>query len=111
MLKDGRTAYSAMLHRGIWRADAIQRADLEASYPHWGNPAYNPTSTIHGGRMVHFLERAGWPWDARPDPIFPELTDVWTDGPTWRLGHRLTGWLGRSRWRPSCATSACAPGW
>ncbi len=39
-------------------------------------------------------ECAAWTWDARPYPFFPELTDVWTDGPNWRLGHWLTGRLG-----------------
>jgi len=32
--------------------------------------------------------------DAPPYPFFPELTNVWTDGPNWRLGHWLTGRLG-----------------
>ncbi|GEM_PF-4523550 len=27
-------------------------------------------------------------------PLFPELTGIWTDGPNWRPGHRLTGRLG-----------------
>ena len=27
-------------------------------------------------------------------PFFPALTDVWTDGANWRLGHWLTGRLG-----------------
>jgi hypothetical protein len=44
--------------------------------------------------MVHIPECAAWTWDARPYPFFPELTDVWTDGPNWRLGHWLTGRLG-----------------
>ena len=44
--------------------------------------------------MVHVPECAAWTWDARPYPFFPELTDVWTDGPNWRLGHWLTGRLG-----------------
>ncbi|MFN3972803.1 MAG: glycoside hydrolase TIM-barrel-like domain-containing protein [Gemmobacter sp.] len=77
-----------------WRDDAIQRAYLEASYLHWGDPANNPISSIYGGRMVHVPECAAWTWDARPYPFFPELTDVWTDGPNWRLGHWLTGRLG-----------------
>ena len=42
----------------------------------------------------HVPECAAWTWDARPYPFFPELTDVWTDGPNWRLGHWLTGRLG-----------------
>jgi len=86
-------SFTPYFSRG-WRDDAIQRAYLEASYLHWSDPANNPTSTIYGGRMVHVPECAAWTWDARPYPFFPELTDVWTDGPNWRLGHWLTGRLG-----------------
>ena len=77
-----------------WRDDAIQRAYLEATYLWWGEAANNPVSSVYGARMVHVPECAAWTWDARPYPFFPELTDVWTDGPNWRLGHWLTGRLG-----------------
>lgn len=77
-----------------WRDDAIQRSYLEATYLWWGDAANNPVSSIYSGRMVHVPECAAWTWDARPYPFFPELTDVWTDGPNWRLGHWLTGRLG-----------------
>ncbi|MFC3704302.1 glycoside hydrolase TIM-barrel-like domain-containing protein [Devosia honganensis] len=77
-----------------WRDDAIQRAYLEATYLFWSNGENNPLSSIYGDRMVHVPECAAWTWDARPYPFFPELTDVWTDGPNWRLGHWLTGRLG-----------------
>jgi hypothetical protein len=77
-----------------WRDDAIQRAYLEATYLWWGEAANNPTSIVYGDRMVHVPECAAWTWDARPYPFFPEMTDVWTDGPNWRLGHWLTGRLG-----------------
>ncbi|WP_296643854.1 baseplate multidomain protein megatron [Roseinatronobacter sp.] len=77
-----------------WRDDAIQRAYLEGSYLWWGDAANNPTSSVYGDRMVHVPECAAWTWDARPYPFFPALTDVWTDGPNWRLGHWLTGRLG-----------------
>ena len=77
-----------------WRDDAIQRAYLEATYTFWSDPANNPTSDITGARMVHVPECAAWTWDARPYPFFPELTDVWTDGLNWQLGHWLTGRLG-----------------
>ncbi|SEL47587.1 baseplate multidomain protein megatron [Jannaschia helgolandensis] len=77
-----------------WRDDAIQRAYLEATYLWWGKPANNPLSSVYGGRMVHMPECAAWTWDARPYPFFPALTDVWTDGANWRLGHWLTGRLG-----------------
>ena len=77
-----------------WRDDAIQRAYLEATYLWWGEAANNPLSSVYGGRMVHVPECAAWTWDARPYPFFPALTDVWTDGANWRLGHWLTGRLG-----------------
>lgn len=77
-----------------WRDDAIQRAYLEATYLWWGEAAKNPVSSVYGGRMVHVPECAAWTWDARPYPFFPALTDVWTDGANWRLGHWLTGRLG-----------------
>ncbi|MEF9601722.1 glycoside hydrolase TIM-barrel-like domain-containing protein [Paracoccus sp. PXZ] len=92
---DPKSAESEVPHfsRG-WRDDAIQRAYLEATYLWWSDPANNPTSIISGSRMVHVPECAAWTWDARPYPFFPELTDVWTDGENWRLGHWLTGRLG-----------------
>ncbi|PKQ10795.1 MAG: hypothetical protein CVT70_17680 [Alphaproteobacteria bacterium HGW-Alphaproteobacteria-1] len=77
-----------------WRDDAIQRAYLEASFLFWGAEANNPVSALSGAPMVHLPDCAAWTWDARPYPFFPELTDVWSDGPNWRLGHWLTGRLG-----------------
>ncbi len=86
-------SFTPYFSRG-WRDDAIQRAYLEASFLFWGVAANNPISSVFGARMVHVPECAAWTWDARPYPFFPELTDVWTDGPNWRLGHWLTGRLG-----------------
>ncbi|EXL08893.1 baseplate multidomain protein megatron [Aquamicrobium defluvii] len=86
-------SFTPYFSRG-WRDDAIQRAYLEATWLWWGDPANNPISSVYGGRMVHIPECAAWTWDARPYPFFPELTDVWTDGPNWRLGHWLSGRLG-----------------
>ena len=86
-------SFTPYFSRG-WRDDAIQRAWLEATWLWWGDPANNPISTVYGGRMVHVPECAAWTWDARPYPFFPELTNVWTDGPNWRLGHWLSGRLG-----------------
>ena len=81
-------------HSRGWRDDAIQRAYLEATYMFWSKPANNPVSTEYAGRMVEVSECAAWTWDARPYPFFPALSDVWTDGANWRLGHWLTGRLG-----------------
>ena len=86
-------SFTPYFSRG-WRDDTIQRAYLEATYLFWGEAANNPLSSVYGGRMVDVPECAAWTWDARPYPFFPELTDVWTDGPNWRLGHWLTGRLG-----------------
>ena len=86
-------SFTPYFSRG-WRDDAIQRAYLEATWLWWGEAANNPTSSVYGGRMVHVPECAAWTWDARPYPFFPELTNVWTDGPNWRLGHWLSGRLG-----------------
>ncbi|WP_185803084.1 baseplate multidomain protein megatron [Pontivivens nitratireducens] len=77
-----------------WRDDTIQRAYLEATCLFWRDAAHNPVSPAYGDRMVHVPECAAWTWDARPYPFFPELTDVWTDGANWRLGHWLNGRLG-----------------
>ncbi len=77
-----------------WRDDAIQRAHLEAAALYWTDPANNPVSSITGLPMVDTSECAAWSWDARPHPFFPALTDVWSDGANWQLGHWLTGRLG-----------------
>ena len=86
-------SFTPYFSRG-WRDDTVQRAYLEATYLFWGEAANNPLSSVYGGRMVDVPACAAWTWDARPYPFFPELTDVWTDGPNWRLGHWLTGRLG-----------------
>ncbi len=86
-------SFTPYFSRG-WRDDAIQRAYLEATWLWWGDPGNNPISPVYGGPMVHVPECAAWTWDARPYPFFPELTNVWTDGPNWRLGHWLSGRLG-----------------
>lgn len=43
--------------------------------------------------MVHLPECAARTRDARPYPFFPGLSEVWTGGPNWQLGHWLTGRL------------------
>ncbi|MCT8999715.1 baseplate multidomain protein megatron [Chelativorans intermedius] len=86
-------SFTPYFSRG-WRDDAIQRAYLEATCLYWGEAANNPVSSVYGGPMVDLADCAAWTWDARPYPFFPALTDVWTDGKNWRLGHWLTGRLG-----------------
>lgn len=61
---------------------------------YWADPVNNPVSNLTGLPMVDTSECAAWSWDARPHPFFPALTDVWSDGANWQLGHWLTGRLG-----------------
>jgi hypothetical protein len=81
-------------HSRGWRDDAIQRAYLEATFLFWGATANNPVSTVYSGPMVNVTDCAAWTWDARPYPFFPQASDIWSDGPNWRLGHWLSGRLG-----------------
>ena len=53
----------------------------------------NPVSSVYGGRMVDLDHVHVYCWDARPYPAFPTNTEVWGDGPNWRLGHWVTGRL------------------
>lgn len=80
------------------RDDLIQRRMLEAVLgafdPAYGAAALNPVSTVYGGYMVAPDSIHLWTWDARPFPVFPAATDVWSDGPNWDTGHWLTGRLG-----------------
>lgn len=80
------------------RDDVIQRRSLEAVLtafdPALGATAGNPISTVYGGPMVEPSAIHLWTWDARPFPMFPAATEVWSEGPNWETGHWLTGRLG-----------------
>ena len=80
------------------RDDLIQRRYIEtvisAFDPAFGADTLNPVSPIYGGRMIDVSGLHLWTWDARPYPVFPAATDVWSDGPNWQTGHWLTGRLG-----------------
>ncbi len=79
------------------RDDTIQRRMLEAVLgtfdPAFGG-ALNPVSPVYGDRMIPPDRIYLWTWDARPFPLFPAATGVWSDGPNWDTGHWLTGRLG-----------------
>jgi hypothetical protein len=81
------------------RDDLMQRRHLEAFLgvfdPSFGaDDAHNPVSPLYGGRMVDVSATHLWTWDARPYPVFPAASDIWSDGPNWQTGHWLTGRLG-----------------
>lgn len=70
----------------------VQRAAIEATEEFWTDPANNPVSPLNGRQMVE--RRFVWCWDARPYPFFPALTNVWSDGENFRLGHWIEGKIG-----------------
>ncbi|MGY6409694.1 MAG: baseplate multidomain protein megatron [Alkalilacustris sp.] len=73
------------------RDDTIQQQYHRAMIAHWRKSENNPISPVYGGPMVDMSRAHVWAWDARPFPAFPALTEVWSDGPNWRLGHWITG--------------------
>ncbi|GAB5376186.1 MAG: glycoside hydrolase TIM-barrel-like domain-containing protein [Acuticoccus sp.] len=82
------------------RDDEMQRAYLEAMLSAY-DPAlssdidgFNPVSAAYGGRMIDPATVHVWTWDARPWPVFPHRTDVWSDGDNWERGHWVNGRLG-----------------
>jgi hypothetical protein len=79
------------------RDDLIQRRYLETVLDTFAHgSALNPQSALYAGPMVEPSGIHLWTWDARPYPVFPAASDVWSDGPNWETGHWLTGRLGAS---------------
>ena len=82
------------------RDDAMQRAYLQAMLGAFDPTlssdinAFNPQSGLYSGRMIDPGTVHVWTWDARPWPVFPHRSDVWSDGGNWERGHWLTGRLG-----------------
>ncbi len=79
--------------RGV-RDDFMQRRYLEAALSYWEKPENNPTSPVYNDRMIRVDRTFVWTWDARPWPDFPNRLSVWSDGPSYRLGHWISGRLG-----------------
>ncbi|MDT3687333.1 MAG: glycoside hydrolase/phage tail family protein [Pseudorhodoplanes sp.] len=80
------------------RDDVMQRRYLETVLSAFAEDSdLNPASSLYTGRMVDPSGIHLWTWDARPYPVFPAATDVWSDGPNWATGHWLTGRLGASQ--------------
>jgi hypothetical protein len=89
------------------RDDLIQMQYVRAVASHWDDSARNPVSDVYGGRMVDMVHAYLWAWDARPYPWFPALTDIWSDGDNYRLGHWMTG-RAALRSLASVVTEICA---
>ena len=73
------------------RDDEMQRRFLQAKLGYWEKPSNNPISAAYGGPMIPTDRIYVWTWDARPWPDFPVRESVWSDGPSHRLGHWITG--------------------
>ncbi|MFV0279233.1 MAG: glycoside hydrolase/phage tail family protein [Rhodoblastus sp.] len=81
------------------RDDLMQARFIEATVARFDpampgfDPAWNPLSSVYGGRMVDVSRIHFWAWDARPFPAFPDLGQLWADAPNWETGHWLNGRL------------------
>ena len=76
------------------RDDVMQRAYLQAIlgvFAGGAGAAANPVSSVYGASMVDPARMTVYTWDARPYPVFPYASDVWSDGPNWQRGHWITG--------------------
>jgi GTA TIM-barrel-like domain/Putative phage tail protein len=93
---DPKSAESRLPWHSNGAADRVaQRAAIEAMEEFWRNPASNPVSPIYGGPMLGRCFY--WCYDARPYPWFPALTEVWSDGNNYRLGHWINGKIATMR--------------
>jgi uncharacterized protein (TIGR02217 family) len=72
------------------RDDELQLLALQAIYEYWVTDGNNETSS-GGVPMVQTTFMSVWNWDARPFPIFPQLTGVWGDTGDWPAGNWLGG--------------------
>ena len=73
------------------RDDVIQMQYLRAVAEFWAAPVNNPASAVYSGQMVDMARAHVWAWDARPFPVFPNLSSVWSDGANYARGHWLNG--------------------
>jgi hypothetical protein len=79
-----------------YRDDAQQRAILDTALTLWGEEgsAANPLSPLDGRAMIDPSAVHLWTWDARPFPLFPYASEIWSDGVNSTRGHWLNGRLG-----------------
>jgi len=73
------------------RDELIQHQYLRAMLSYWGDPAHNPVSGLYGDPMIDMGRVFVWAWDARPYPWFPNVDEMWSDGPNYRRGHWING--------------------
>jgi uncharacterized protein (TIGR02217 family) len=69
--------------------DTISALALQAVYEYWVSDGHN--ESVGGVAMIEPAFMSAWNWDARPFPIFPQLTGVWGDAGNWPAGNWLGG--------------------
>ena len=92
LFMDAKSSESALPRASTGHRDDLMQAQyLRATLGFWAQAANNPTSTLYAGRMVDLDRCFAWAWDARPYPVFPAQSDVWSDGENYAHGHWLNG--------------------
>ena len=77
----------------------IDSTSTESRYPHYSrrNVDFQAQKVSIDGTLAKWENSTMvtnlflWTWDARPFPYFPDLTNVWSDGPAWITGHWIQG--------------------
>ncbi|GEM_PF-1345257 len=72
------------------RDQTLQILALQALYEYWFVDGHNATSGA-GVQMIQPEFCSVWNWDARPFPVFPQLSNVWGDTGSWEAGNWLNG--------------------
>lgn len=72
------------------RDQTLQLLALQAFYEYWFVDGHN-TVSAGGVKMIEPEFCSVWNWDARPFPVFPQLTAVWGDCANWQAGNWLNG--------------------
>ena len=72
------------------RDDTLQLLALQAIYQYWVTDGHNETSSA-GVPMIQTAFMSAWNWDARPFPIFPQLSGAWGDAGDWPAGNWVGG--------------------
>ena len=78
-------------HSSGRRDDLMQMQYLRAAAEYWSDAGNNPVSVVYGLPMVDVSRAHVWAWDARPFPVFPNLSAIWSDGDNYARGHWLNG--------------------
>jgi hypothetical protein len=74
------------------RADQnLQLLALQAIYEYWFSDAPSRNEIVSSVKMLEPSFCSVWNWDARPIPVFPWFSNVWSDVVNWRAGNWLNG--------------------